>query len=174
MKTEEILKSIKTNEFLLNSNIPIGYTPGIPMLSLRNGEPCLVLPFLKYLMTGEVDKTRVFAPRFVVTVTMNKGNIVTYEDLMYDSRFEEVDFKKPVGLFRHTAIRHLKKDEYYKARNEYYSLLDCLCSSMMGKMEFDEMDSMKLSKLFAVLLEPSVKPFYHAIDKTFFETYLNK
>ena len=174
MKTEEILKSLKTNEFLLSSNIPMGYTPGIPMLSLRNGEPCLVIPFLKYQMTGEIDKTRVFAPRFVVTVTMNKGNVVKYEDLMYDSRFEEIDFKKPVGLFRHTAVKHLKKDDYNKMRNDLYSLLDCLGNSMIGKMEFDEMDNMKLSKIFAILLEPSVKPFYHAIDKLFFETYINK
>lgn len=172
MKTEEILKSLKTNEFLLNSNIPMGYTPGIPMLSLRNGEPCLVIPFLKYQMTGEIDKTRVFAPRFVITVVMNEGKVVKYEDLMYDSRFEEVDFRKPVGLFRHSSIRHLKKDDYNKMRNDIYALLDALSDSMTGRMEFDEMDAMKFSKLFSVLLEPSMKPFYHAIDKIFFETYI--
>lgn len=172
MKTEEILKSLKTNEFLLNSSIPMGYTPGIPMLSLRNGEPCLVIPFLKYQMTGEIDKTRVFAPRFVVTVTMNEGKVVKYEDLMYDSRFEEIDFRKPVGLFRHSSIRHLKKDDYNKVRSEIYTLLDALSDSMTGKMEFDEMDAMKFNKLFSVLLEPSMKPFYHAIDKSFFETYI--
>ena len=172
MKTKEILKNLKTNEFLLNSNIPMGYTPGIPMLSLHNGEPCLVIPFLKYQMTGEIDKTRVFAPRFVVTVVMNEGKVVKYEDLMYDSRFEEVDFKKPVGLFRHSSISHLKKDDYRKMRNEIYSLLDALGDSIIGKMEFDEMDAMKFNKLFSVLLEPSMKPFYHAIDKSFFETYI--
>ena len=172
MKTEELLKSLKTNEFLLHSNIPMGYTPGIPMLSLRNGEPCLVIPFLKYQMTGEIDKTRVFAPRFVVTVVMKEGKVVKYEDLVYDSRFEEVDFSKPVGLFRHSSIRHLKKDDYYKMRNEIYALLDALGDSMTGKMEFDEMDAMKFNKLYSLLLEPSMKPFYHAIDKTFFETYI--
>jgi len=172
MKTEEILKSLKTNEFLLNSNIPMGYTPGIPMLSLRNGEPCLVIPFLKYQMTGEIDKTRVFAPRFVVTVVMNEGKVVKYEDLMYDSRFEEVDFRKPVGLFRHASIRHLKKEDYNKMRKDIYAMLDALSDSMMGKIEFDEMDSMKFNKLFSVLLEPSMKPFYHTIDKNFFETYI--
>lgn len=172
MKTIEILKSLKTNEFLLNSNIPMGYTPGLPMLSLCNGEPCFVIPYMKYQVTGEVDKTRVFAPRFVVTVTAKNGNVVKYEDLMYDSRFEEVDFKKSVGLFRHSAIRHLKKEDYYKMRNELYYLLDGLAGSMTGKVEFDDMDAMKISRLFAVLLEPSVKPFYHAINKTFFETYI--
>lgn len=172
MKTEEILKNLKTNEFLLHSNMPMGYTPGIPMLSLRNGKPCLVIPFLKYQMTGEIDKTKVFAPRFVVTVVMNDGNVVKYEDLMYDSRFEEIDFRKPVGLFRHSSIRHLKKDDYNTMRKEIYALLDALSDSMIGKMEFDEMDAMKFNKLFSVLLEPSMKPFYHAIDKNFFETYI--
>lgn len=172
MKTEEILKGLKTNAFLLNSSMPMGYTPGIPMLSLRNEEPCLIIPFLRYQMTGEVDKTRIFAPRFIVVVTKNRGGVVKYEDLMYDIRFEEVDFGKPVGLFRHTAIMHLKKDEYNKLRNELYALLDSLGDSMAGKMEFDEMDALKLKKLFSVLLEPSLKPFYHAIDKTFYETYI--
>lgn len=142
------------------------------MLSLCNGGPCLVIPFLKYQLTGEIDKTRVFAPRFVVTVVVNDGKVVKYEDLMYDSRFEEVDFRKPVGLFRHSSVRHLKKEDYNKMRNEIYALLDALSDSMIGKMEFDEMDAMKLNKLFSVLLEPSMKPFYHAIDKTFFETYI--
>ena len=173
MKTVEILKGLKTNAVLLNTSMPIGYTPGIPMLSLRNGEPCLIIPFLRYQMTGEVDKTRVFAPRFIVMVTKNRGGVVKYEDLMYDIRFEEVDFGKPVGLFRHTAIMHLKKDEYNKLRNELYALLDSLGDSMAGKLEFDEMDAKKLLHLYNILLEPSVKAFYHAIDKPFFETYIH-
>ena len=109
---------------------------------------------------------------YVVIVAMKDGSVVKYEDLMYDTRFEEIDFKKPVGLFRHSSIRHLKKDDYYKMRKEINALLDALSDSMIGKMEFDEMDAMKFNKLFSVLLEPSMKPFYHAIDKTFFETYI--
>lgn len=173
MKTEEILKKLKTNT-LISSNIPMGYTPGVPMLTLQNDVPCLIIPYLRYQMTGEVDKTRVFAPRFVVTVTMNNCSIVKYEDLTYDSRFEEVDFNKPIGLFRHTAIRHLKKDDYKKLRNQLYSLLDRLSSSMMGELEFDEEDSMTLTRLIGILLEPSVKPFYYVINKSFFEIYIKE
>lgn len=173
MKTEDILNSLRTNEFVLNSQIPMGYTPGLPMLSLQNGEPCLVIPYMKYQMTGTVDQTRVFPPRFVITVAVTKGTIVKYEDLAYDSHFEEVDFQKAVGLFRHASIRHLKKTEYTKMRQELYGLLDELASSMAGNIDFDDMDAMKLSRLFTLLLEPSVRPFYHAINKTFFETYIH-
>lgn len=150
----------------------MGYTPGLPMLSLRNGEPCLVIPFLKYQMTGKVDKTHVYAPRYIATVRMADGKVVNYTDLLYDTRFEEVDFSIPVGIFRHSAIRHLNKNDYNKLREELYTLMDSLSNSMLGNVEFDEIDFMKLSKLFQLLLEPSVKPFYHAIDKTFFETYI--
>lgn len=172
MKINEILRSLKTNEFMLNSTIPMDYTPGIPMASICNGEACLVIPYVKYKITGEIDKTQVFAPRFVVVITIKKGIVVKYEDLSFDSRFEEVDFRKPIGLFRHTAIRHLKKNEYVKMRDELYDLIDGLCASMSGKMEFDEMDAMRLCKLYAFLLEPSLRPFYHAINKSFFETYI--
>lgn len=173
MKTNEILQFLKTNEFILNSSIPMEYSPGIPMASLYNGEACLVIPYVKYKITGEIDKTQVFAPRFVIVITVKNGIVVKYEDLLFDSRFEEIDFRKPIGLFRHSAIRHMKKNEYVKMRKELYELLDELCTSMSGKMEFDEMDAMRFCKLYAVLLEPSLRPFYHAINKTFYETYIN-
>lgn len=172
MKTEEVLKNLKTNAGLMG-NLPLGYTHGIPMLSLRNDTPCLVVPYLKYQITGEVDKTRVFAPRFVATATMKNGSVVKFEDLAYDSRFEEIDFNKPIGLFRHQAIKHLGKNDYKKVRNHLYFMLDKLSSSMTGESEFNEMDLMKLTQLASLLIEPSVKPFYHAINKSFFELYIS-
>ena len=171
MKTEEVFKSLKTNEVLLN-NRPLGYTHGLPMISHRNGTSCLVIPYLKYQMTGQVDKTRVFPPRFVVTVIMNNGCVVKYEDLAFDYRFQKIEFNKPVGLFRHAAIRQLNKEGYLRMRGQLYESLDRLGGSMMGDWEFSENDSMTLSRLISVLLEPSVKPFYHAIDKIFYETYI--
>ena len=173
MKTTEILKSLKTNEFLSHSTISLGYTPGLPMAANLNGTPCLVVPFLKYQMTGKVDATQVFAPRYVAIVEVKHGTVVGFSDLTFDKRFGKVDFNKPVGLFRHAAIHHLNKKEYDNLRNKLYDMLDTLCLSMEKKGEFDEMDTQRLSKLFVMLLEPSVKPFYHAIDKTFFESYIS-
>ena len=174
MKTIEILKKLKTDSFVLHSTIPMGYAPGLPMIALRNGEPCLIIPYLKYLMTGKVDNTRIFPPKYVVTVAMSDGVIVKYEDLMFDTRFEEVDFKKPVGFFRHSAISHLSKVKYSEMRSEIYQLIDRLGESMSGKIDFDEIDERRFCKLYSILLEPSAKPFYHAIDKMFYETYINK
>lgn len=174
MKTTEILKSLKVNEFLAHSTIPLGYTPGLPTVSSLGGEPCLIIPFLKYQMTGKIDATNVFPPRFLVTVTTRQAIVVGFSDLSYDSRFNKVDFNKPIGTFRHAAIHHLNKKEYNEMREKCYDLLDTLCESLDKKADFDEMDAQRLSKLFSIILEPSVKPFYHAINRSFYETYINK
>lgn len=172
MKTKEILKSLKTNEFLTHSTISLGYTPGLPMAASLNGIPCLIVPFLKYQMTGKVDATQVYAPRYVAVVEVKHGTVVGFNDLSFDKRFGQVDFNKPIGLFRHAAIHHLNKMEFDELRNKLYGMIDTLCESMEKKEEFDEMDTQRIAKLFSMLIEPSVKPFYHAIDKSFFEAYI--
>lgn len=174
MNTTEILKSLKTNELLIHSTLPIGYTPGLPMAVSLNNTPCLVIPFLKYQITGKVDATQVFAPRYVAIVETRHATVVSFTDLAFDKRFSRIDFNKPVGLFRHAAIHHLSKKEYDDLRNKLYGMLDTLCLSMQKETEFDELDRQRLTQLFSMLLEPSVKPFYHAIEKNFVETYVKQ
>ena len=171
MTIQEILKSLKTNELLLKS-LPIGYTPGLPMVGGTKENPCFIVPFLRYRMTGKVDQTQVFPPRFVVSVAAKDGSVAAFADLRFDTRFAKIDFDKPVGTFRHAAIRHLNKQEYGEKRRQLYGVLDCLSASMQGKEEFDEMDAAKLKALFGMLIEPAVKPFYHAINPHFYETRL--
>ncbi len=170
----EILKNLKTNEFLLHSNMPMDYTPGLPMLTVVNGTPYYVIPYLKFRMTGEVDRTRVFPPRFVVKVCATNGNIVVFQDISSYKRFEKINFQHPVGIFRHAAIRHFSKASYQQKRNELLALMDRLAASAEDKTKFSGLDNVKLCNLFALLLEPSLKPFYHAIEKDFFETYIQQ
>lgn len=173
MITQEILEKLKTDEFLLHSNITLGYTPGLPIPYNCNGKPYIIVPYLRYKVTGKVDQTRVFPPRYTVTVDVVSGQIVAYQDMTSEPRFAKVDFGQPVGLFRHTAIRNMKRADYQKARTELYALLDTLCDSYQGKAEFDEIDAAKLHRSYSTLIEPSVKPFYHAINKEFFETFID-
>jgi len=172
MTTQEILNSLKTSDFLQHSNIPLGYTPGLPIPAMRGKSSCLVVPMLKYKITGEVDHTMVFPPRFVVTATADKAAVVAFEDLKYDNRFKLIDFDSPVGVFRHAEIRHLTKQEYEEARAELYGVIDMKLKALDGGCDFDEMDTMKFSRLYSMLLEPAVKPFYKAIDKDFVAAYV--
>lgn len=55
--TEALIKNLKTNAFILNSSMPMGYVPNLPILCILNGNLCMKIPFLKYKVTGEIDKT---------------------------------------------------------------------------------------------------------------------
>ena len=170
---KEILEKLKTDEFILHSGITLGYTPALPIPYHCQGKPFIIIPYLRYKITGKVDQTLVFPPRYLVTADTVTGQVVAYKDMACDRRFARIDFNKPIGNFRHAAIRNMKRNDYEKARAELYDLVDTLCNSYQGKAEFDEMDAAKLHRCYATLLEPSVKPFYHAIDKAFFENFID-
>ena len=55
--TEALIKNLKTNAFILNSSMPMGYVPNLPILCILNGNLCMKIPFLKYKVTGEIDRT---------------------------------------------------------------------------------------------------------------------
>ena len=145
--TEALIKNLKTNAFILNSSMPMGYVPNLPILCILNGNLCMKIPFLKYKVTGEIDKTFVYPTRYVATVIIPEEQIVAFEDLSLKGAFAKVVFSDPIGTFRHDAIKDY--DKGYSADDEK-----------------------KFRKLFNTILEPSLRPFYKAIDKNFANKYI--
>lgn len=43
--TEALIKKLKTNAFILNSSMPMGYVPNLPILCILNGNLCMKIPF---------------------------------------------------------------------------------------------------------------------------------
>ncbi len=169
----DIINDLKSSDFLLNCNMQMGYAPGLPMLTRRVEKPCILVPFLRYQIVGQVDRTRVYPPRYVVTLTAKEGRVVAFEDLAFDARFAKINFHQPVGFFRHPAVQILDKNEYQAKRHELLALINKLrCSMLDAKVTFNGADAARLNKLYALLLEPSVKPFYHALCKEFFERHI--
>ena len=126
VNVSKILKSLKTNEFILNSRMPLGYGFGIPILQIKNDNLCMVIPYLKYQITGEVDKTLVYPIRNTFTMILPEQTFIGFEDLRFDKRYAKLNFSKPVGTFRHESIKHLTKQEYADLKQELYSLYDKL------------------------------------------------
>ena len=115
---EKILKELKTNPLFLNLELPLGYTAGLPLLQIRNEQLCLQIPYLKYRVTGVVDKTLVYPIRYVLTLVLPEKKLVDFQDLSFQPQFRKVDFNSPVGLFRHEAVQHMTKTEYWNTRSE--------------------------------------------------------
>lgn len=166
-----ILKGLKSNPVIAGS-IPLGYTYGYPILSSINGELCMKVPFLRYKITGEVDKTLVFPIRYVVTFILPEMKLINLDDLSYRRAFSKIEFNKPCGLFRHEQIKGLTKEQYNQARIYLFQLYDKAIMSMLNETEFSQEDSMRMKKILEKIIEPSLFPMYEKIDAKFYNTYL--
>jgi len=166
----KFIKAEKRGEFHLGCALPMGYIAGLPTIGVVAGKPYLKIPFLKYKITGEVDKTLVFPVKYVLTYSLPDLKPVSFEDLAYNRAFRKVDFAKPIGLFRHDAVKNLSKAEYTQKREELFSMYDNMIKAMLTKSQYADMG--KFKKLFNMMIEPSVKPIYKAIDKIFYDNFL--
>ena len=144
----------------LQAIIPMGYTPGIPMLSVKQDNLCLVVPFLRYKITGEKDKTLVFPIRYVVEYLIPDGVMA-----------EKVDFNKACGLFRHKAIQNLSKQEYESLRTQTLESLDKIADVLLNGTTYSKMEHELLCSQLQTIVEPSLWNFYKLLAPEFYNKY---
>lgn len=174
ISVKKLIKEIKTSEFVLGCKMEVGYSAGLPILQIKNGILCLTVPYLKYRMTGAVDKTLVYPVRYTVTVALPGEDPVGFSDLSVNPVFEKVDFSKPVGTFRHDSIKQYSKDQYFALKDELYSLYDKTASALLYNAPYAEGDEKRMSELLRLLVEPSLLPIYRALDIDFYNKYLKE
>lgn len=170
----EIIKELKTSDFMLSSKMPMGYTAGFPVLRILNGSLCVTVPYLKYQVTGEVDRTLVFPLRYAVTLELPTLNIAAFENYEYRPEFREINFDQPAGYFRHEAIKGFSRKKYKETYREMMNLYDKLICALLGQGPYTAEDEQKFSELLKIMVEPSLLPMYEAIDRDFFSKYLAK
>ena len=166
------LKVAKTSDFQLSCGMPLGYVSGLPIVSIQGGKVCLKVPFLKYKVTGEVDKTLVYPVKYVITYSIPSMLPVGFEDLSYNEAFRKVNFNEPIGFFRHDAIKTLDKMAYKKKKEELLSMYDKLASALVNNTAYSLEEETAFKDLLGMMLEPSVKPIYQVIDKKFYDKFL--
>lgn len=171
-KISDILKEMKTNEFILRCGMPMGYVPGLPVLQIRNDELCLTVPFLRYRVTGQPDKTLVYPIRYTATFVLPEMKPVEFQDLQYQARFGKISFGEPVGLFRHEAVRHLSRQEYQALRSELMGEYDRVIDALLNDGEYGPEHEARMAELMTMMVEPSLRPMYQALDADFYGKYL--
>lgn len=168
----QIIKDVKTSDFTRNCGMPLGYVAGYPLIKIKNSKPCLVIPFLRYKSTGIVDKTLIYPIRFAITVSLTTGKIVGFEDFGYRSAFRNIDFSKPIGFFRHDAIKDLNKQQYKEKKSELFALFSEIATAIVENKETDATTEQNFSALFSTLLEPSLHSTYKWLDDSFCKRFL--
>lgn len=155
----------------LRAIILMGYTPGIPMLSVRQDNLCLIVPFLRYKITGEKDKTLVFPIRFVAEYLLPEGDMVKFEDLAYTPLVDKLDFNKACGLFRHKAIDNMSKQEYEALRKKTLESLDIIADVLLNGRTYSKADYELLCLQLQTIVEPSLWNFYKLLSPDFYYKY---
>lgn len=169
-----LLKQLKTSGFILNCNMPMGYAQGFPVFKILNGALCMEIPYLRYKITGEVDKTLVFPIRYTVTVALPEGDVIGYENLEYNPACEKVAFSQPIGYFRHESIKQYNRKAYEAKKEELYTLYSRLANALIYGDAFTADDDAAFKELLQTLLEPSLLPIYRIMDRDFYRKYLEK
>lgn len=168
----QIVKNVKSGDFFKNSCIPMGYVDGYPVLSVKNSKLCVVIPFLKYKVTGEVDKTLVYPIKYLITVAVEDEKIIGFENLEYNTAYRKIDFEKPIGFFRHEAVKKYNKTEFKEKREELFDMYSKVAMAITYNAPYTKNDDTEFRELLNAMLEPSLKPIYAAIDKDFSDNYL--
>lgn len=171
---ERIMKDLKTSDFFLQCRIPIGYSSGFPVLQIKNESLCVTVPYLQYRTTGEVDKTLVFPIRYGITLELPTEKVIGFEDYEYNSSFGNVDFDKPVGYFRHDALKQYNKTQYRKLRKELMGEYDKVANAILSNEPYSATDEKRMAELLQLLVEPSLLLFYRALDVDFYQKYLEE
>lgn len=169
--TEQFIKQLKSSDFV-RGNIPMGYVPGLPILTVLNGNLCMRVPFLKYFVTGEVDNTFVYPVKYLVTVCVPEGNVIGFEDLAFNGAFANVAFTDPIGKFRHDAVKNLDKEAFSALKTTLYEEYDKIIAYLAEGAPYTKDDESTFTALIRQILEPCLHPFYSAIDHNFATKYL--
>lgn len=172
ISVEALLRKIEKDAFCLAARMPMEYTYNFPILQIRKDRLCLLIPYSKYEITGEVDKTYVYPIRYTNTVLIPGGFPIEHRSLEYELEYSKIDFNKPIGLFRHDAIKHLNKKQYKEKRAELFACYDKTVAAILYDEEYSMKDEEKMRELLKLLVEPSQLPIYKALDEDFYNKYL--
>ncbi len=171
---KKCVKDIKNSDFVRQSSIPLEYVAGTPLFRICNSQLYLVVPFLRYKVTGKEDKTYVYPIKYTVTLSIPDKKIVSFEDLSSNRIFRKVDFNKPIGLFRHESIKRYTQKQFIKEKDKLFAAYDRIIAELIENKRYLKADGEEFKTLLNILLEPSLKPIYKALDKDFAEKFLTE
>lgn len=169
MTMQEFLQELNKSD-IVRKQVPLGLGMGLPMLEIIGEELCVTVPYFKVIPAKD-DKTLIFPPECVITVKWPSGLLVSYKNLRYDKEYSKVKFDKPVGTFRHEAIKNWNKGEYQSKKAELLKMYDAFIANLYSEEPYEEKG---FSELLNTIIEPSLRPFYMRMGKGFYHKFLSQ
>lgn len=170
MTMQEFLKALNSSD-IVRKLVPLGLGMGLPMLNIIGETLCVTVPYYKSVPRKD-DKTLLFPPEFIITAKWPTGNILEFRSLRFDKDYQKIDFEKPIGTFRHEAVKQWNRGEYQKKKQELYSMYDTFISSLYSEGNYTKEE--EFSELLNIIVEPSLRPFYKNIGRDFYNKFLTQ
>lgn len=169
-----LFKTIKSREEV-RLLIPMGYVPGMPIITIKNEQLVAVVPFLRYKVTGEVDRTLVFPIKYVVEYLIPEAQVVSFRDLSVEEHFADRNSNDVLGFFRHESIKNLDKQAFASLKEETLAQYDKLVNFLLGESDvFTQSDEIAFKRNLQTIIEPFILNLYAELDIDFYNKYLQK
>lgn len=152
--------------------IPTKFNCGFPIIQIENRSLCVVLPFYRFQLSHELDKSTVYPIRYCVTILWDTAKPIRFEDLSSNKAFKRVQFEKPIGYFRHDEIKHLNKAQYYETKDHLYRMYDQLIEYLIDGEEYSKESEESFKQLLNMMIEPCLIPFYKVLNRKFADKFL--
>lgn len=169
MTMSQFIKKVRLGKEA-KSLIPLDFGVGWPILSIKSDNLCVTFPFFKSVLQPD-DKTMLYPIAFTLTALWPTGLIVGFSNLKYDDIYMDIDITKPVGTFRHDAIKHLDKEAYIQKREELYRQYDTLIQSLYNDEPYNPDLEREFRENLNMMMEPSLAKYYQLIDPQFFNRF---
>lgn len=148
--------------------IPMELAAGWPCLRNMNGELGVTIPYFSRRVT--TDTIELYPISCALTVLLDNPNrICDYTVFRYQPDWADVDFEKPCGYFKHEALKGIDRDTYREMCGQLYACYDNMAYCIQQGIPFEKAGEME--KLFSVLMEPGLYPYYRKLNEKFYSTF---
>ena len=166
---EQFIETFMSSE-LRRMILPMELRCGWPAITQRNNEICVVLSFYRAEPAKE-KKISIYPLCQSLILRWKDAKLISYRNLNYEKEFAGMDFTKPVGYFRHEAIKDWDKQTYMQNRKQLFTYYDRLIQCIATRGAFEEKEEM--AALLGIMMEPAQYPMYLKMAPKFFGAYCN-
>ncbi len=166
--TLQLISDFNHSDFRRKS-IPQEMVSGWPCLQRMGKTLCITIPY--YARSFKQDKVALFPLYCSATFPIgNPDRLVDYSVYPYQSEWQDIDYTRPVGYFRHAALADVKtKEEYQALCRELYGYFDQMAAAVLDKRPFEK--EQEMIPLFTKLMEPGHYPQYLKINRKFYSCF---
>jgi len=171
-RTEILMKQVRSSP-MGRQLVPLEAGTGWPMPSRQATKLFVKLPFYGFRRGKKAGETHLTPPFAIITVDWSNGLPVEYLNLQVRSPDPKLDWNgRVVGMFPHPSIAGLKLSEYKKQRCALLKMYDELFDTLILRKGLPKFWENLFSERLGRLMEPSLLPYYEAMEPDFFAKFL--